>query len=188
MIYLFKQRMRRDRMNAIKLCECGCGRPAPIATKINKKRGWIKGQPLRFIQGHSIKLKPSEIIRYRVDSITNCWVWQRSINPNGYGHLTVNNKQVLAHRFVYEFYKGPIPEGLTLDHLCRNPSCVNPDHLEPVTHAENCRRGLRAKLSPKIIEYAKRLKEMGLPNRAIAQQIGVTHTTINSVFRGLSWA
>jgi len=93
-------------MNAIKLCECGCGRPAPIATKINKKRGWIKGQPLRFIQGHSIKLKPSEIIRYRVDSITNCWVWQRSINPNGYGHLTVNNKQVLAHRFVYEFYKG----------------------------------------------------------------------------------
>lgn len=47
----------------------------------------------------------------------------------------------MAHRYVYESIRGPIPEGLVLDHLCRNTSCVNPDHLEPVTYGENFRRG-----------------------------------------------
>ena len=52
---------------------------------------------------------------------------------------------VLAHRVYYERHVGPVPEGLELDHLCRNPGCVNPEHLEPVTHAENIRRGYQAK-------------------------------------------
>lgn len=68
-----------------------------------------------------------------------CWEWTGFRNEMGYGHL--GNRR--AHRVVYELLKGPIPIGLVLDHLCRNPSCVRPDHLEPVTKAENNRRGIR---------------------------------------------
>ncbi len=59
----------------------------------------------------------------------------------GYGLAWHKGHNNLAHRRVYELLRGPIPEGLTLDHLCRERSCVNPDHLEPVTFRENIRRG-----------------------------------------------
>ncbi len=58
----------------------------------------------------------------------------------GYGHLSVKGKLMLAHRASYELFVGPIPDGLEMDHLCVNPPCVNPAHLEPVTNAENQRR------------------------------------------------
>lgn len=70
-----------------------------------------------------------------------CWEWQRIRNVWGYGRFNVGGTESLAHRFSYELHIGPIPDGLVLDHLCRNPCCVNPSHLEPVTTAENLRRG-----------------------------------------------
>lgn len=70
-----------------------------------------------------------------------CWLWQGAQNGHGYGALNVAGKQRGAHRVVYELLRGPIPTGLTLDHLCRRRHCVNPDHLEPVTIKENLRRG-----------------------------------------------
>lgn len=69
-----------------------------------------------------------------------CWEWQASKRGN-YGQFKINGTSKVAHRAVYEEVVGPIPAGLTLDHLCRNCGCVNPDHLEPVTMAENVRRG-----------------------------------------------
>lgn len=72
---------------------------------------------------------------------SGCWEWTAARQPSGYGVLRVLGKTVRAHRYVYESTFGPIEEGLELDHLCRNPPCVNPDHLEPVTHEENMRRG-----------------------------------------------
>ena len=70
-----------------------------------------------------------------------CWIWQASTTHNGYGQFWVGGRMVKAHRFAYEMFVGPIPEGLELDHLCRVRNCVNPAHMEPVTHAENVRRG-----------------------------------------------
>lgn len=69
---------------------------------------------------------------------TECWLWHGYMDRNGYGKYGSR----WAHRAVYEALVGPIPSGLTLDHLCRNPPCVNPHHLEPVTMAENGRRGM----------------------------------------------
>jgi hypothetical protein len=72
---------------------------------------------------------------------SGCWLWLGGLSGGGYGSVSVVDVQATAHRFSYELYKGPIPEGLQLDHLCRNRSCVNPDHLEPVTSRENILRG-----------------------------------------------
>lgn len=72
---------------------------------------------------------------------SGCWLWIGSCGRGGYGKIVVHKKQVTAHRYAYEQYIGPIPIGLTLDHLCRVRSCVNPAHLEPVTMKDNILRG-----------------------------------------------
>ena len=74
-----------------------------------------------------------------------CWEWTGGRSSAGYGYITAGGRKQPVHRVVYELLVGPIPEGLALDHLCRNVRCVNPDHLEPVTWRENVRRGLRCK-------------------------------------------
>ena len=68
-----------------------------------------------------------------------CWLWTAALTT-GYGTVWVDGEQYLAHRFVYEHYRGPITEE-TLDHLCRVRRCVNPDHLEPVSNHVNVLRG-----------------------------------------------
>lgn len=74
----------------------------------------------------------------------DCWEWLGS-RTRGYGMATVNGKQTLAHRAAYEAFIGPIPDGLVLDHLCGNRGCINPEHLEPVTHQVNIQRGFDAR-------------------------------------------
>lgn len=77
----------------------------------------------------------------QVDASAPCWVWGGRLSKKGYGVFRDEGRDVRAHRWSWEALVGPIPAGLALDHLCRNHPCVNPDHLEPVTWAENTRRG-----------------------------------------------
>jgi hypothetical protein len=74
-----------------------------------------------------------------------CWLWQPAPGGNGYGRLSVHGRLAYVHRVSYELHVGPIPDGLTIDHLCRVRTCVNPAHLEPVTFAENTRREMAAR-------------------------------------------
>jgi len=83
----------------------------------------------------------------KVEKTDGCWLWRGCILKTGYGafYLKKNGvrKSMRAHRVAYELVVGPIADGLTLDHLCRVTTCVNPQHLEPVTLAENIRRAVR---------------------------------------------
>ena len=120
----------------MKLCECGCGEPAPIARIW--QHGYATGQPKRFIQGHSGRMRVP--VLYTVDEETGCWNWN-GVTTRGYGHIMRDGVRYRAHRYMYEQHVGLIPDGMQLDHLCRNRSCVNPEHLEPVTCRENLMRG-----------------------------------------------
>lgn len=82
----------------------------------------------------------------KVEKTETCWNWTGHINGGGYGIFHRKRDGVRrrwrAHRLMYEHLVGPIPEGLVLDHLCRNTRCVNPEHLDPVTNVENVRRAM----------------------------------------------
>lgn len=69
-----------------------------------------------------------------------CWTWTGYTGRDGYGRFHLHGRNQLAHRYAYTQLAGPIPDGLVIDHLCRNTVCVNPAHMEPVTPAENTRR------------------------------------------------
>ena len=86
-----------------------------------------------------------------VDADTGCWVWQGKLDKDGYGaqfkvgsRTDGTRRAVRPHRFAYTELIEPIPEGLVIDHRCRNRACQNPVHMEPVTQAENTKRGARA--------------------------------------------
>lgn len=72
----------------------------------------------------------------------NCWAWRGNSDERGYGRFFFGGVKEFAHRFSYTLFKGKIHEGLVIDHLCRNPDCVNPYHLEPVFSKENVARGI----------------------------------------------
>lgn len=87
---------------------------------------------------------PVDAVKSRTVKIarTGCWQWTGYICSDGYGGMKRSGKLVRAHRLSYEAFKGPIPSGLSIDHLCRNKLCVNPEHLEAVSIRENTLRGI----------------------------------------------
>ena len=86
-------------------------------------------------------MSPADRFQARVRQDGECWLWTGATDPNGYGRFFLNRKMRHAHRVAFEWFKGPVPAGLDLDHLCRRRNCVWPLHLEAVTRRENLMRG-----------------------------------------------
>lgn len=114
--------------------------------------------------------------RIEIDSETDCWMWIGQ-TVRGYGRCKWKRIYLAAHRGAYASLVGPIPDGLSLDHLCRNTACVNPDHLEPVPIRENIRRATEARRP--TFDECGRLYAMGMSLEAIGERVGLTRSAVS---------
>lgn len=111
-----------------------------------KRHGSLEKPGMTFYERFWNKVDENGPIPEHDAGLGCCWEWTASVGNNGYGHFfPAAGTMDLAHRMAYMLVKGDIPEGLQIDHLCRNKRCVNPDHLEPVTPRENTQRYLKAR-------------------------------------------
>lgn len=178
-------------------CHCGCGEKTNIAKQRYAKLGYEKGQPMRFVIGHSNRNSPKE---FEVNKKTGCWEWQRSFNVAGYGLCYVSRITKLAHRIYYEKYIGKIPKGMYVCHQCDNKKCVNPKHLFIGTAKDNMQDALQknrlqigelkynAKLNSKKVMGIRELYKQGrLSQYNIAKMYSVSRGVIFDVINRKSW-
>lgn len=146
------QRWRKNERPQTRPCSAqGCSRPVAsrglcdLHYRRAKRAGMADDLPYAKMPRHMVE----ERFWAKVEKARKCWLWTGAHSPVGYGQFWVGpgRKWMPAHRFAYEYFVAPIPAGLEVDHLCRNPPCVNPAHLEVVTSRENVLRsdGVAAK-------------------------------------------
>lgn len=136
------------------------------------------------------------------DPENGCMHWAGHRSSNGYGRFSIGNTSHGAHRVAYEIAEGPVPEGLVVDHLCRNSSCVNPTHLEPVTISENKRRGDRDRkngapvqtaapfpsgnIAPDVLQEARHTFPAGVPTvREVKRRMNVGSVKAQAIIAAL---
>lgn len=124
-----------------KPCECGCGEPTTLAKQTDRRRGRVKGEPLRFINGHNTRKNTAEQFEAKLapPNGDGCILWTAALDNHGYGnyHTGMAGRTRKAHRFAYERIHGPLDARTHLHHICRTPRCCNPDHLRPLLPSEH---------------------------------------------------
>lgn len=130
-----------------------------------------------------------------VDEDTGCWLWQGAVGSDGYGRVRRRGVTYSAHRFSYELFKGPIPEGLCVMHRCDVPRCVNPTHLVLGTKADNSRDMLRKgrdghpvpKLSYEQVLEVRAMLAQGATKAAVCERFGICRSTVQDIEAGATW-
>jgi hypothetical protein len=160
------------------------------------KRGKAQVCCSRLCDGNTRRKSLQQRFDAKVKKVANgCWLWTGVLNlagygmiapPGGLGKTAVNKKAqpLLAHRVSYELHVGPIPDGIYLDHLCRQPRCVNPAHLDITTPAQNSLRGERRKWSEAQVAECRRLRAEGLTLYKIQDRTGIPHQTVWTFISG----
>lgn len=180
-------------------CQCGCGQRTKIARYSRANRGWVKGQPLKWIAQHT-NLSPVECL---LDPSTGCWIWQRGKSTRGYGVKPTQDGKEYAHRHYYELAYGPIPEGLDVCHTCDNPSCVNPAHMFLGTAKDNAldmvakgrarnepHRGEdngNSRFTEEDIREMRRMYADGVSQTKIAHQFHTSQGSVGDIVRRETW-
>lgn len=172
-------------------CQCGCGQRTSLAQQTVAKLGHVKGQPVFYMRGHANRKREKYAEEDRGYG-TPCWIWQLWQTDENYGRITLQRvdggvSSQLAHRWVWEQKRGPIPHSLQLDHLCEQPACVNPDHLEPVTNAENVRRSRTTKLTWDDVRIIRAELAAGATHAELATRYRVCIATIGHIKSGRNW-
>lgn len=126
-------------------CHCGCGQKTPVAKKTRTLLGQKKGEPIEYLNGHRNRRPVADRYRDKVvqRGADECWGWTGSVNRQGYGQLLRDGRPVGAHRVSFEISHGPQPDGTHIHHICENPICTNPAHLEALTPSEHKKRHLK---------------------------------------------
>lgn len=127
-----------------RICQCGCGKPVPLATTTHLSRGYRKGEPLRFVRGHGRRtISAEERFRRRLRETPSGCLEFHGHRHSGYGQFGVGSRDdgtrrlVYAHRYAWELAGREVPEGMLVLHKCDNPSCCNVDHLFVGTDQDN---------------------------------------------------
>lgn len=173
-------------------CHCGCGEKARLSRENCSTRGLIKGEPLRFLYGHGTrKYHPHNLRDFCQTEDTGyetpCWTWRGPLDRNGYA-LTGSHGDSPAHVQTWRYLNGLVPYGHELDHLCRFRACINPSHLEVVTHVENVRRGKATKLTAEKVDEIRLLRqEQGISYRKLGKLFGVSNVQAFKICKGLAW-
>ena len=133
------------------------------------------------------RAKVQRRVSYTVDEASGCWIWNGSLKPDGYGRFMLHGRQVVAHRYFWEQLFGPVPAGHFLHHVCYNPSCVNPSHLELVTPKEHSHKPSHcSKLSATDVAEIRRLCGQ-VSQGKLARQFGVDQGHISAILHGRRW-
>ena len=125
---------------------------------------------------------------YRIDEKSGCWIWLRATNGRGYG-VMVDDKshRIYSHRYFYEKKYGKVPANLEIDHKCKVRSCVNPDHMEPVTHFENCIRSSTTKLTYGQVLKMRKMRKEGKTYKSIAEFFKIAESHAWETISGNRW-
>lgn len=121
----------------------------------------------------------------------DCWDWiGRVSEKTGYGKKQWHGRTLLAHRWVWQMFFGDIPDGMVINHLCRNRKCVNPEHLEVTTQAGNCRAGAGTKLTAEQVREIKSAssdRRWGKARHDLAKRFNVSRQLVNDIWAGRAW-
>lgn len=170
------------------LCGCGCGHQTPIAKKTSTHYGIRKGQPKLFVRGHHTR-KATPDFKYQDWGFkTPCWVWLKKCDKDGYPQVSIGELNCRATHVYFEHFTGKkVPDGMHLNHKCRIHPCVNHDHLEIATPADNVRYSGSTQFDGDAVRKMIAMRKQGAQFKEIAETFQTSVRYLKRICYGERW-